>query len=360
MTAATRLKASLKNFAKKTLYRAGYYHARHRAGALAGNKLVILMYHNLSYADGGPARATIDDDRPTRRQLEAHLRAVTRRYRVVSMRDAVAEIRDDGRLREDSVAITFDDGNESFYTVAWPLLAEYDAPATVFLVSNWVEYGRLSWWQHLCELLETADVSRADGARIERFFGPDAPSFPAAAGKDISPLRRFAAGVEPLLRALTDDERAERLAELQSLLFPDGDFDARDSRVLTWQQVREMAGGKIDFESHTRTHVHIPTAGLSVVEREIRDSKKDIERHTGRAVTGFAYPYGKDLSSYVPVERILRDHGFAYACNASPGTNSASSNIYSLCRRGLPLTRSASLIDRELCVFFSRRRRVSP
>ncbi len=266
----------------------------------------------------------------------------------------MAEIRSPDGLGEDSVAVTFDDGSESVYTVAYPLLAKYDVPATVFLVSGWIETGCMSWWQLLCELVEKADLNDATSAQIRDVFGPSVPNLPDTNERDISIRRRFALGVAASLRTMPDRERTDKLDRLQELLFPRGDFVPEDSRVLTWQQIAEMASKRIDFESHSQTHVNIPTADLSTVEEEIRQSKAEIEQHTQREVTGFAYPYGKDLASYVAVEPVLRKHGFTYACNACRGSNSAGSNLYSLYRYSLPLTTSEALIGRELCVFLRR------
>jgi peptidoglycan/xylan/chitin deacetylase (PgdA/CDA1 family) len=46
--------------------------------------------------------------------------------------------------RDRGVAITFDDGFVNFAETAWPALAEYDAPATVFVATDWV--GRENAW----------------------------------------------------------------------------------------------------------------------------------------------------------------------------------------------------------------------
>jgi peptidoglycan/xylan/chitin deacetylase (PgdA/CDA1 family) len=356
MSTGARLKTAIKIAAKKSLYRAGYYHIQRRLSASREKRLVILMYHHLSRSDNASKTGPIDDDSPTPSQFEAHLREVIRRFRVVSLRDAVAEILSAGALNEDSVAITFDDGIESVYTVAYPLLAKYDIPATVFVVSKWVEDGCLSWWQRICEIMEKADLTGVTTERIRDFFGPDAPTLPRHGHSDLRFRRRLVFGVEPVLRKMSDNERTETLDRFQKWLFPRGGFVPEDSRVVTWQQIREMARRKIEIESHTRTHIHIATTDISMVEDEIQRSKAEIEHHTQREVLGFAYPYGRDLASYVAVEPILRKHGFTYACNACQGSNGTSSDLYSLYRYSLPLTTSTSLINRELILSFTRRR----
>lgn len=62
-------------------------------------------------------------------------------FRVIRLRDLVRFLRDGDALPARAVAITFDDGFESVYTVAFPILARYGFPATVFLVPGYREDG---------------------------------------------------------------------------------------------------------------------------------------------------------------------------------------------------------------------------
>ena len=147
---------------------------------------------------------------------------------------------------------------------------------------------------------------------------------------------------------MPDGIRAGRLDALEKMLFPHDGINPVSVRMLGWDQIREMANYKIEFESHTQTHVNMRFAGPTSVEREIRESKTEIEARIQREVTGFAYPYGQDLASYVGFEQYLRSQGFVYACNACSGSNSARSNLFSLYRAALPLTESPAVIHREI------------
>ncbi|CAG0944091.1 Poly-beta-1,6-N-acetyl-D-glucosamine N-deacetylase [Candidatus Brocadiaceae bacterium] len=51
-----------------------------------------------------------------------------------------------------TVLLTFDDGYEDFYTTTWPILQEYGATATVFLLSSYA--GQLNWWNHKANYLK--------------------------------------------------------------------------------------------------------------------------------------------------------------------------------------------------------------
>jgi peptidoglycan/xylan/chitin deacetylase (PgdA/CDA1 family) len=71
--------------------------------------------------------------------------------------------------------------------------------------------------------------------------------------------------------------------------------------AMTWKQVREMSDAGVDIQSHSLSHPFL-TRGRnesmddkaydSWVRQELVESKKILERHTGRSVSFLAYPYG--------------------------------------------------------------------
>ncbi len=97
--------------------------------------VVVLCYHGVT------KRSTrhpddhfglhVRDDR-----FRQHLDYLRRHYRVISLRDYLRAR--DGKLELPcySAVITFDDGHRNFYTVAAPLLENYQMPAVMFLISN--------------------------------------------------------------------------------------------------------------------------------------------------------------------------------------------------------------------------------
>src|SRR5438105_3787508 len=71
---------------------------------------------------------------------------------------------------------------------------------------------------------------------------------------------------------------------------------------MTWKQVREMADAGIDIESHSYSHPFLTHRSHPEFDdkqygqwlaRELRDSKRVLERQTGHAVSFLAYPYGE-------------------------------------------------------------------
>jgi peptidoglycan/xylan/chitin deacetylase (PgdA/CDA1 family) len=103
----------------------------------------ILGYHRV-----GPHR---DDHVPTV-TAEAFARQLqwldSRRMRVVPIEALVAALEAGAPWPRRTVAITFDDGYEETWTVAWPILRRFGFPATVFITPAEVGLpGFMSWEQ---------------------------------------------------------------------------------------------------------------------------------------------------------------------------------------------------------------------
>ncbi len=80
--------------------------------------------------------------------------------------------------------------------------------------------------------------------------------------------------------------------------------------TLDWPQVAELSAAGWEIGAHTRSHRDLRKLDAPTVEREIIDSREDIQQHLGRSVTTFAYPYG--CSS--PVAEAVVSREFSAAC----------------------------------------------
>ena len=67
--------------------------------------------------------------------------------------------------------------------------------------------------------------------------------------------------------------------------------------LMTWVQVEELAARGIDFGAHSVRHTDLTKLGPGDLEREIRQSSKDIESHLGQVPVSFAPPYGYSNSA---------------------------------------------------------------
>ncbi|MBD3378858.1 MAG: polysaccharide deacetylase family protein [Candidatus Omnitrophica bacterium] len=105
----------------------------------------ILMYHAVS--DKGSGSLYVSPENFSRQM--AYLEKSG--YKVISLDELVSGIREGRPVDRNSVVITFDDGHEDNFTNAFPVLAKYGFPATVFLITGYMgeRKGYLNWDQVL-------------------------------------------------------------------------------------------------------------------------------------------------------------------------------------------------------------------
>jgi peptidoglycan/xylan/chitin deacetylase (PgdA/CDA1 family) len=64
------------------------------------------------------------------------------------------------------------------------------------------------------------------------------------------------------------------------------------SHALGWSEVEQLARDGVDIESHTLTHPFLTQLDAASLQRELTESRAEIEKHTGKPVRFLAYPYG--------------------------------------------------------------------
>jgi peptidoglycan/xylan/chitin deacetylase (PgdA/CDA1 family) len=96
----------------------------------------ILCYHRFGNK-GGRLEISPDLFRKQLRYLKEH------GYRVVRLQDLYSFLKGEQPLPKRSVVLTIDDGHRSIFKIAYPLLKEFDFPATVFVYSDYMNNGGL-------------------------------------------------------------------------------------------------------------------------------------------------------------------------------------------------------------------------
>ncbi len=102
---------------------------------LSGHYVVpILMYHIVDYAPAPePNWVTPENFDFQMHYLKEH------HFNVISLSEYVDHVKNKKDFSRKTIVITFDDGCEDNYSKAFPILKKYHFPATIFLVSSWVD-----------------------------------------------------------------------------------------------------------------------------------------------------------------------------------------------------------------------------
>ena len=87
--------------------------------------------------------------------------------------------------------------------------------------------------------------------------------------------------------------------------------------MLTWDEIKQMAGAGMNIESHTVNHLDLRTLPPARMRKELADSKTAIESNLGTKVEYFCYPAGKFNSTTLA---LLKDLGYKMAFTTVAGT----------------------------------------
>jgi len=82
-------------------------------------------------------------------------------------------------------------------------------------------------------------------------------------------------------------------------------------RLVSADQVRELASAGMEIGSHSATHLSLTGVDANQLEAQVRESRASLGELIGAPIRGFAYPYG---SMDTAARHAVRDAGYDYAC----------------------------------------------
>jgi peptidoglycan/xylan/chitin deacetylase (PgdA/CDA1 family) len=129
------------------------------------------------------------------------------------------------------------------------------------------------------------------------------------------------------------------------------------TRLLDWEELREMSAGGIDVGGHSANHAVLPNLPWVEARREIEACRDAIAERLGRRPRHFAYPNGFHSPA---VRRAVREAGFDTGSTTEDRENLRGCDLFALCRKVLwegttlgPLGYSAALAACSLGGVFS-------
>jgi len=252
----------IKNVIKRFIYLVGCL--------LSPRSTRILFYHSVDNSGSHISN--------TPETFEKHLAYLKDNgYKSISLSEFVDSNYLENGCPDKLVLITFDDGYENNYHIAFPILKKYGFIATIFIATDFVG-GDAGW------------IIR-DGSEIKK-------------------------------RLMTSGEDAADVKKLK---------EVSGLSLLNWEQIKEMSDYGIEFGSHTASHMWLSVASPEKAKEDILRSKVLIEKMLNRPVDTFSYPYSK----YTPeTQELLRELGFKAACGGDPRVDSLPNDFYGLKRTG--------------------------
>jgi peptidoglycan/xylan/chitin deacetylase (PgdA/CDA1 family) len=102
--------------------------------------------------------------------------------------------------------------------------------------------------------------------------------------------------------------------------------------VMSGSQLRELDPAVVTIGSHSVRHRVLAGLTRQAVEREVRQSREQLQELLGRPVTLFAYPFGELATYTMQTQEVLRETGYRAAVSTRSGTYGSAKGLYELRR----------------------------
>ncbi|PXV61433.1 Polysaccharide deacetylase [Dyella jiangningensis] len=307
-------------------YNAGLLHPLQKVRAWWQKDLRILAYHRVMPVPD-PDQYAFDMEliSTTPEEFREQMLLVRERYRPMRLSDVAAAINAGQPLPPDALVVTFDDGYDDNYRIAYPILKELGVPATFFISTGHIDSGRPYAYDWLVHMILMSTAPRLDLPELDINVPMPATRAErrAMAGCVLDGMKEISALAQAAMIHRLEDEWQ----------MPSEHARPADCRPMSWDQLREMRAAGLEIGSHGVNHWMLSKLPREELEREVFDSRNALLRELGPMPLLMSYPVGSNRAFDRQVIEVTRDAGFDLACSYISGTNPhPADNRYALYR----------------------------
>lgn len=260
------------------------------------NLLTVLNYHRIEEPDRSDFSTFKPNISATPLMFEQQMDYLLKNYNVVSGADVTAWVRGGRALPPHAALITFDDGYYDNFKNAFPVLAERNLPAIIFLASDFIGGDSPFYWDLIAycfnnSLMDHVSISPTISYSWNNKFSRD-----IVVGQIIE-----------LAKKMPEADKRKLVDAFPDKMDVSVPLNAFDGLFLTWDDVRALSVGGIEMGAHTASHPILTRVPIDKVEEELYKSKIRIEGEINSQVVSFAYPNGQpsDFNSAV-IDRVKK------------------------------------------------------
>ena len=329
----------VKKLLKKPYYSLAAIIGRHNF-SFRNNNLLILTYHRVLPDTDERAEFEQPGMMVTPQTLLRNIKYLKNRFEIMMLGDWIELLRNNIKMPKYTCAITFDDGWRDNYEYAYPVLKDLNVPATVFLVSDYINSNHDFWPGRLTRLVRNITMNKKNNIWKEQIFNNFRLldlSFNLEEGINTREQ------INELINKFKQNPDKENFDYIDEI-YKDLDLKPDENRVLlNDNEIREMVkSGLIEIGSHTRSHMRMhDSLTREDIDNEIRISKIHLQEKFNTRVRMFCYPNGDTTEKAIAAVR----KNYIGACGTKPGWNTPDSDAHLLKRINMHEDMAGSMLN---------------
>ena len=294
----------------------------YRTGLIAGVSMVrsafvrdlrILAYHRVfSIEDEDTFDFDLELISAAEGEFRQQMRLLKRRYNPIRFRDVIEAFETGRPLPQRPVIVTFDDGYDDNFRIAFPILRELGVPATFFVSTGHIKSGlpySYDWFVYMM-LRTKAGHLRITELDVDQDLPESRQQRRVLADDLLDRMKWLGAEVQKsIINRLEKDWNLPRVK------------GHADCRPMTWEQLREMHADGMEIGSHGVWHNMLAKLSYDDMSDEVTASRQAIEHELRAPAQVLSYPVGGTDAYDESVIAAARTAGYKLACTYISGTS---------------------------------------
>ena len=278
------------------------------------NGLFCFNYHRI----GDPSNSQFDPNVFSCNEyvFEEHLKFYKSNFDIVTIEELNTLRQSDKKLSNRFALLTFDDGYIDNYTLAYPLLKEYQVPAVFFIATDFIEKNIIPWWDEIAFLIKN---SHQISLQLDNWETPI--SLTSTSKND------YIKEVLQLIKLDSSKLMDEKIICLKRALNLKADYSTPHKNLfMNWEMLKEMQDNGMTVGSQSCSHSIMSHLSSEDQRYEALHSKNILSEQMGKDVTCFAYPVGGVSAFTKTTEKILEEYNYTLAFSFIAGINRTLNN----------------------------------
>ena len=257
----------------------------------------LLMYHSFSI-DYSKYSINIDE-------FDWQVSEIKKNFIPITLLELSELIKSNKEIPNNTIVLTIDDGYDSFYKLAYPILKKYDVPATFFVTTGFINGDLWLWPDKIKWILRKNNTNKQSITLNNQTF-----LLSKNWKKSWRTINDYCLTVDENVKQSMIVSLADQL-KINIPINPPEQYKASK-----WKELQEMQDWGIEIGGHTISHPSLTKVTYEQSRVEIRQCLADLNKNLGVKKRTFCYPNGLPEDYDEEIKNIVKQEGFIDAVTA--------------------------------------------